>query len=67
MYYFHTCIVIIFILAPPDTEPEVEEVDQEYSQPLDKESIPWEGPQNTKAGKLYDTFSSLTLHFPSHL
>ena len=52
MYYFHTCIVIICILAPPDTEPEAEEGDQYDSQPLDKELIPRKPPQNTKAGKL---------------
>ena len=63
MYYFHRYITIISILAPPDTEPEVEEVDQDDSQALDKESIPWEGPQNTKAGELYNTFSSLYITF----
>ena len=36
-------------------------MDQDDSQPLDKESIPQEGPQNTKAGKLYDTFSSFNI------
>ena len=58
MYYFHTYIAITFILAPPDTEPEVEEVVQDDSQALDEELTPWEGPQNTKAGELYDTVSS---------
>ena len=61
MYYFHTYITIIFILAPSDTEPEVQKVDQDNSQVLDKESIPQEGPQNTKAGELYDTFSSFNI------
>ena len=61
MHYFHTCITIIFILAPPDTESEVEEVDQIDSQALDKELILQEGPQNTKACELYDTFLSFNI------
>ena len=54
----------MFILAPSDTELEVEEVDQDDSQALDEESTPWEGPQNAEAGEL--SLSFISLHYAFH-